>query len=63
MPMASHDKEGVAPGEVPTPSDRTSAFEIDRIAAALWQLYSRIAREPLPQRLLDLMSRLGKMRH
>lgn len=62
-PMVSHDKERFAAGKAPVPTDRPTAFEIDRITAALRHLYDRITREPLPQRLLDLVSVLGKPRH
>jgi Anti-sigma factor NepR len=61
--MVSHDKERFAAGKAPPPIDRSMAFEIDRITAALRHLYDRITREPLPQRLLDLLSRLGEPYH
>ena len=57
-PMASHDKERHVSGQSSQPGERVTTFEADRIAAALRQLYGRIAREPLPQRLQELVNRL-----
>lgn len=60
--MSSRDKERVAPGERAAPNERPAKFETDRVAAALRQLYGRIASEPLPRRLVELVSHL-KLRH
>jgi len=37
-------------------------YDFDKIAVALQQLYDRIAAEPLPRRLVNLLNRL-KVRH
>lgn len=60
--MGSRDKERIVPGEAAAPSERPAKPEADRVAAALRQLYGRIAGEPLPRRLVELVSRL-KLRH
>jgi hypothetical protein len=60
--MTSRDKERVASGKPDAPSKRPTGLDADRIATALRQVYGRIADEPLPRRLMDLVSRL-KLRH
>ncbi len=40
------------------PSGAPLRYDIDRVAAALRQLYDRLAAEPLPRRLVNLLNRL-----
>jgi len=58
LAMVSDDKERAAPGQRAAISEKPTQFDTDRVAAALRQLYNRIATEPLPRRLVDLANRL-----
>ncbi|HKR18837.1 MAG TPA: NepR family anti-sigma factor [Stellaceae bacterium] len=57
--VGSRDKERSRAGKRPGAPRR---YDVDPIAAALRQLYARIAAEPLPRRLVTLLNRL-KVRH
>lgn len=52
---ASRDKQRSRSGKQPRGRSR---YDIDKIAVALQQLYDRIAAEPLPRRLANLLNRL-----
>jgi hypothetical protein len=66
--MGPQGKERVGSDNVATRGNATARkgrsvkLEVDRVAAALRQLYGRIADEPLPRRLVELVTRL-KTRH
>lgn len=53
-------------GKEPSRSDKRPRapprYDVDQIAATLRRMYGRIAAEPLPQRLVNLLNRL-KPRH
>jgi len=58
MPMAAaRGKRRSISGKASSPEPPARA-EFDRIAAALREIYGRIAAEPLPQRLVELLNRL-----
>ncbi|MGH6977648.1 MAG: NepR family anti-sigma factor [Stellaceae bacterium] len=60
MPKAaSRGKQRARSGKQPRARPH---YDFDKIAAALQQLYDRIAAEPLPRRLVNLLNRL-KVRH
>ncbi len=58
MPKAvSRGKQRSASGKLPQ-HERPAQIDVDRIAAALRQLYGRIVAEPVPRRLVELLNRL-----
>lgn len=60
--MCPQRKERVGSGKAAARNERSARLEADRVAAALRQLYGRIADEPLPRRLVELVNRLKARR-
>lgn len=58
MPKAvSCGKQRSVSGKLP-PHEQPAQNDVDRIAAALRQLYGRIVAEPVPRRFVELLNRL-----
>jgi Anti-sigma factor NepR len=55
----SRDKEHSVSGKIPS-DEQQIPCEPDRIAVVLRDLYGRIAAEPLPRRLVELLVRLRR---